>query len=268
MGIYAAGDWFCYAMHFRNIRVALPTAQVVGFQKRFSVVGLICMKKKILLAWSSGKDSAWALHVLREQNQYVIAGLMTTFNAAFDRVAMHSTRRALVEMQAEAAGLPLIATPIPWPCSNADYEAAMKRVCDQALAQGVSAIAFGDLFLTDVRAYRERQLKDSGLKPLFPLWGLPTQALAQNMIGAGLRAKLVCVDPKQISSSFIGRDFDQTFLDDLPAGVDPCGENGEFHSFVYAGPMFHQQIPIVTGEKVERDGFWFCDVLPAATAVS
>jgi uncharacterized protein (TIGR00290 family) len=255
-------------MHFRNIRVALPTAQVVGFQKRLSVVGLICMKKKILLAWSSGKDSAWALHVLREQNQYEIAGLMTTFNAAFDRVAMHSTRRALVEMQAEAAGLPLIAAPIPWPCSNADYEAAMKRVCDQALAQGVSAIAFGDLFLTDVRAYRERQLKDSGLKPLFPLWGLPTQALAQKMISTGLRAKLVCVDPKQISSSFIGRDFDQTFLDDLPAGVDPCGENGEFHSFVYAGPMFRQQIPIVTGEKVERDGFWFCDVLPAATAVS
>jgi uncharacterized protein (TIGR00290 family) len=233
-----------------------------------SVVGLICMKKKILLAWSSGKDSAWALQVLREQNQYEIAGLMTTFNAAFDRVAMHSTRRALVEMQAEAAGLPLIAAPIPWPCSNADYEAAMKLVCDQALAQGITAIAFGDLFLADVRAYRERQLKDTGLEPLFPIWGIPTDTLAQEMIGAGLRAKLVCVDPKQISSSFIGRDFDQTFLDDLPAGVDPCGENGEFHSFVYAGPMFRQQIPIVTGEKVERDGFWFCDVLPAATAVS
>ena len=222
------------------------------------------MKKKILLSWSSGKDSAWALHVLREQGQYEIAGLMTTFNAAFDRVAMHGTRRALVEMQAKAAGLPLMAAPIPWPCSNADYESAMKRVCDQALAQDITAIAFGDLFLTDVRTYRERQLKDTGLEPLFPIWEIPTQALAQEMISAGLRAKLVCVDPKQISSGFIGRDFDRAFLQDLPAAADPCGENGEFHSFVYAGPMFSQEIAIVTGEKVERDGFWFCDVLPAA----
>jgi uncharacterized protein (TIGR00290 family) len=222
------------------------------------------MKKKIILSWSSGKDSAWALHVLRQQAQYEIAGLMTTFNAAFDRVAMHSTRRALVEMQAKAAGLPLMAAPIPWPCSNADYESAMKRVCDQALGQGITAIAFGDLFLTDVRAYRERQLKDTGLEPLFPIWEIPTQALAQEMISAGLRAKLVCVDPKQISSSFVGRDFDQYFLHDLPTGADSCGENGEFHSFVYAGPMFSHEIAIVTGEKVERDGFWFCDVLPAA----
>src|SRR5436305_6904519 len=205
-----------------------------------SVVGLICMKKKILLAWSSGKDSAWALHVLRQQDQYEIAGLMTTINSAFDRVAMHSTRRALVEMQVEAAGLPLITAPIPWPCSNADYEAAMKLVCDQALAQGISAMAFGDLFLTDVRAYRERQLKDTGLEPLFPLWSLPTQQLAREMISAGLRAKLVRVDPKQISPSFVGRDFDHTLLRDLPASADPCGENGEFHSFVYAGPMFSQ----------------------------
>jgi uncharacterized protein (TIGR00290 family) len=231
------------------------------------------MKKKILLAWSSGKDSAWALHVLRKQAQYEIAGLMTTFNAAFDRVAMHSTRRALVEMQAQAAGLPLVAAPIPWPCSNSDYEAAMKRVCDQALKQGITAIAFGDLFLADVRAYRERQLKDTGLEPLFPLWGLPTPALAQEMISAGVRAKLVCVDPRQLPSSFVGRDFDQALLRDLPAGADPCGENGEFHSFVYAGPMFNREtfsgeIPIVTGEKVERDGFWFCDVLPAVAAPS
>jgi len=198
---------------------------------------------------------------------------MTTLNAAFDRVAMHSTRRALVEMQAEAAGLPLIVAPIPWPCSNAEYEAAMKRVCDQALADGITAIAFGDLFLTDVRAYRERQLKDTGLEPLFPIWGLPTPELAQEMISAGLRAKLVCVDPRQLASDFVGRDFDETLLRDLPTGVDPCGENGEFHSFVYAGPMFSGkmsngkmfsgEIPIVTGEKVERDGFWFCDVLPA-----
>lgn len=226
------------------------------------------MKKKILLAWSSGKDSAWALHVLREQGQYEVAGLMTTFNAAFDRVAMHSTRRNLVEMQAEAAGVPLIAAPIPWPCSNADYELAMKQVCDKALAEGISAIAFGDLFLTDVRAYRERQLKDTGLQPLFPLWGLPTKALAQEMISTGLRAKLVCVDPRQISANFIGCDFDHKFLSEIPAGVDPCGENGEFHSFVHAGPMFSRDLAIVTGENVERDGFWFCDVLPAVAAAS
>jgi uncharacterized protein (TIGR00290 family) len=223
------------------------------------------VKKKILLSWSSGKDSAWALHMLRQQGQYEITGLMTTFNAAFDRVAMHSTRRALVELQAESAGLPLIAAPIPWPCSNADYESAMKHVCDQALAQGIGAIAFGDLFLADVRAYRERQLKDTGLEPLFPVWGIPTSTLAQEMISAGLRARLVCVDPKQLPSSFIGRDFDQLLLRDLPSGADPCGENGEFHSFVYAGPMFNREIAIVTGEKVERDGFWFCDVMPGVT---
>ncbi|MBZ5505831.1 MAG: adenine nucleotide alpha hydrolase [Acidobacteriia bacterium] len=223
------------------------------------------MKKKILLSWSSGKDCAWALHVLRQQKQYEVAGLLTTMNSAFDRVAMHSTRRALVEMQAQAAGLRLITAPLPWPCSNADYELAMKQVCDQAVAQGISAVAFGDLFLADVRAYRERQLNGTGLEPLFPVWQRPTHELAREMVRSGLRAKLVCVDPKQLSPSFVGRDFDQSFLDELPAGVDPCGENGEFHSFVYAGPMFSRELAIATGEKVERDGFWFCDVLPAIT---
>lgn len=222
------------------------------------------MKKKILLAWSSGKDSAWALHMLRQQGQYEIAGLMTTINSAFDRVAMHSTRRTLVEMQAEAAGLPLITAPIPWPCSNAEYETAMKQVCDQALVQGITAIAFGDLFLADVRAYRERQLQSTGLEPLFPIWGQPTRELAREMVKAGLRAKLVCVDPKQLPASFVGRDFDQSLLDDLPAAVDPCGENGEFHTCVYAGPMFKSAIAVRTGEKVEREGFWFCDLLPEA----
>jgi uncharacterized protein (TIGR00290 family) len=221
--------------------------------------------KKILLSWSSGKDSAWALHVLRQQGEHEVAGLITTINSAFDRVAMHGTRRALVEMQAAAAGLPLIAAPLPWPCSNADYEQAMKQVCDQALAQGVSAIAFGDLFLADVRAYRERQLKGTGLEPLFPIWQLPTEQLARQMVDGGLRAKLVCVDPKQLDPVFAGRDFDLQFLSELPAGADPCGENGEFHSFVYAGPMFSRPIPIVTGERVQRDGFWYCDVLAAAS---
>ncbi len=221
------------------------------------------MKKKVLLSWSSGKDSAWALHVLRQQSEYEIAGLLTTINSAFDRVAMHSTRRALVEMQAAAAGLPLTVAPLPWPCSNEDYERIMKGVCDQVVAQGITAVAFGDLFLADVRAYRERQLKDTGLEPLFPLWQAPTGELAHEMVRSGLRAKLVCVDPKKLAPEFAGRDFDEQLLSDLPAGVDPCGENGEFHSFVHAGPMFDRKIPVVPGECVQRDGFWFCDVLPA-----
>jgi uncharacterized protein (TIGR00290 family) len=222
------------------------------------------MKKKALLSWSSGKDSAWALHVLRQQGQYEVTGLLTTINSAFDRVAMHSTRRALVEMQAEAAGLPLIAVPLAWPCSNADYERAMQNVCDQAVAQGIVAIAFGDLFLSDVRTYRERQLQGTGLEPLFPVWEYPTDKLAKEMIASGLRARLVCVDPKQLSPNFVGRDFDQSLLDELPPTVDPCGEKGEFHTFVYAGPMFSRELTVVTGEKVERDGFWFADVLAAA----
>jgi uncharacterized protein (TIGR00290 family) len=224
------------------------------------------MKTKILLSWSSGKDCAWALHVLRQQGEYEIAGLLTTVNSAFDRVAMHSTRRVLVEMQAQAAGLPLTVAPLPWPCSNAHYELAMKNVCEQAVSQGITGIAFGDLFLADVRAYRERQLRGTGLEPLFPLWQIPTDELAQQMISSGLKAKIVCVDPRQFAKEFIGRDFDQSFLEDLPPGVDPCGENGEFHSFVYAGPMFHRELAITAGEIVERDGFWFSDVLPSAIA--
>jgi len=219
-------------------------------------------KKKVLLSWSSGKDSAWTLHVLRQQGAYEIAGLITTINSAFDRVAMHSSRRKLVEMQAAAAHLPLIAVPLPWPCSNADYECTMKKVCDEAIAQGVQAIAFGDLFLEDIRAYREKQLKDTGLEPLFPVWQIPTDELAREMIRGGLKAKLVCIDPKKLAPEFAGRDFDEQLLRDLPAGVDPCGENGEFHSFVYAGPMFDREIPVVAGERVQRDGFWYADLLP------
>jgi uncharacterized protein (TIGR00290 family) len=221
------------------------------------------MKANVWLSWSSGKDSAWALHILRKQDDYELTGLLTTINSAFDRVAMHSTRRALVEAQARAAGLPLVAVPLPWPCSNADYERIMAGICEQAVAEGVTAVAFGDLFLEDIRAYRERQLRDTGLQPLFPLWKLPTRQLAQDMIAGGLRAKLVCVDPTKLAPQFAGRDFDQQLLADLPPGVDPCGENGEFHSFVYAGPMFDGQIAVASGERVERDGFWFCDVLPA-----
>jgi uncharacterized protein (TIGR00290 family) len=226
------------------------------------------LRTKILLSWSSGKDSAWTLRLLREQPQYEIAGLVTTFNQAFDRVAMHSTRRALVEMQAKAAGLPLHAIPLPWPCSNQEYEEIMKVFCAQAVDQGVTAMAFGDLFLADIRAYREWQLQSTGLSPLFPVWQIPTDRLAREMIDAGLRAKLVCVDPRKLEPEFAGREFDHRLLSDLPAGVDPCGENGEFHSFVYGGPMFDREIPVVTGERVERDGFWFCDVLPRTIAAA
>jgi uncharacterized protein (TIGR00290 family) len=223
-------------------------------------------RAKILLSWSSGKDSAWALHLLRREGKYEIAGLLTTLNSAFDRVAMHSTRRTLVEMQAKAAGIPLIAVPLPWPCSDVEYERIMKGVCAQGASDGVTGIAFGDLFLAHIRAYRERQLHGTGLEPIVPLWQLPTPQLAREMISSGLRAKLVCVDPQKLPPEFAGRDFDHELLADLPSGVDPCGENGEFHSFVYDGPMFAHPIPAVAGERVERDGFWFCDVIPGQAA--
>ena len=218
------------------------------------------MRRKLLLSWSSGKDSAWALHCLRRSGEFEIAGLLTTFNEAFDRVAMHSTRRALVEAQAQAAGLPLRAVPLPWPCSNQHYEAAMRQACDDALGCGIEAMGFGDLFLEDVRRYREERLQGTGITPIFPVWGLDTQRLAWEMVESGLRARLVCVDPRKLPAEFAGRDFDADLLRELPEGVDPCGENGEFHSFVYAGPMFREPIPIESGEVVERDGFVFADV--------
>ncbi|MGC2299491.1 MAG: ATP-binding protein [Acidobacteriaceae bacterium] len=226
--------------------------------------------RKLVLSWSSGKDSAWALHCLRQRGDFQIVGLLTTLNAAFERVAMHSTRRALLEAQARAAGLPLYPIPLPWPCSNEHYEAAMRIACDAAIAEGIEAIAFGDLFLEDVRRYRVEKLKGTGLEPIFPLWGLNTRQLAEEMIAGGLRARIVCVDPKRLPAEFAGRDFDAEFLRDLPEGVDPCGENGEFHSAVYAGPMFREPIPIESGEVVERDGFVFADVrmaerVPAGT---
>jgi uncharacterized protein (TIGR00290 family) len=220
--------------------------------------------KKLLLSWSSGKDSAWALHRLRQQYEYEVVGLLTTLNAAFDRVAMHSTRRALVEAQAAAAGLPLTIIPLPWPCSNHHYETAMSAACAQAVSQGVEAIAFGDLFLEDIRQYRIEKLKGTGLEPVFPVWGLETRGLAEEMIAGGLRARLVCVDPKKLSPEFAGRDFDSALLADLPPGIDPCGENGEFHTAVYAGPMFREPIPVESGEVVERDGFVFADLRVAA----
>jgi uncharacterized protein (TIGR00290 family) len=222
------------------------------------------MKPRALLSWSSGKDSAWTLHVLRQQARYDIVGLVTTINSSAARVAMHAVRTEVLALQAAAAEVPLWPVPIPSPCSNEQYETAMRAVIERARSEQVTAFAFGDLFLEDIRAYRERQLTDTGLTPVFPLWRRPTDVLATEMIAGGLRAYLTCVDPKHLPARFAGRAFDRVLLDDLPLGVDPCGERGEFHTFAYAGPMFHQHLVVRVGAVVERDGFVFADVAPAA----
>jgi uncharacterized protein (TIGR00290 family) len=217
--------------------------------------------KRILLSWSSGKDSAWALHLLRKNADYEVTGLLTTFNQAADRVAMHAVRRNLVEAQASAAGLALWAVPLPWPCSNDQYESIMAATCAKAVAEGIEGVAFGDLFLEDVRAYRERQLEGTGLTPIFPVWGLPTRALAEEMIASGLRARLTCVDTEKLDSAFVGHEFDSDLLSAFPPEIDPCGERGEFHSFVYAGPMLKTPIPISLGETLIRERFAFADLM-------
>jgi uncharacterized protein (TIGR00290 family) len=219
--------------------------------------------KNILLSWSSGKDSAWALHLLSRRKDFRIAALVTTFNSAANRVAMHAVRRSLVETQAERVGLPLWPVELPWPCSNAQYEEIMRTVYRRAVIEGIAAVAFGDLFLEDIRAYRERQLEGTGLEPLFPVWKIPTDQLAREMIGAGVKAKITCVDPAKLDKSFAGRDFDVALLESLPSQVDPCGENGEFHTFVHDAPPFERRIDVQTGDIVERDGFVFADVLEA-----
>ena len=220
------------------------------------------MPKNVLLSWSSGKDSAWALRLLLEDPEIKVTGLFTTFNGEANRVAMHAVRRTLVESQAALTGLPLWSVDLPWPCSNAQYEELLRGVCAQAVEQGIQAFAFGDLFLEDIRAYRERQLQGSGLEPLFPVWGQPTKELAREMIAAGVKAKVTCVDPS-LGRDFAGRDFDLAFLDSLPESADPCGENGEFHTFVYESPVFARPLAVRSGEIVERDGFIFADVMPA-----
>jgi uncharacterized protein (TIGR00290 family) len=218
--------------------------------------------KRVLLSWSSGKDSAWTLHTLRRMPDVEVVGLLTTLNGAAERVAMHAVRRELLRLQAGAAGLPLREIDLPWPCSNEEYERLMGAACERAVADGVTHMAFGDLFLEDVRSYRESKLKGTGLEPLFPIWGRDTNDLAKEMIKAGLRAIITCVDPKQLAPSFVGREFGADFLRDLPESADPCGERGEFHTFVYAGPMFGAPLDVKVGERVERDGFQFADVLP------
>jgi len=217
---------------------------------------------KTWLSWSSGKDSAWSLEMLRRSGEAEVMGLFTTINAAFDRVAMHAVRRGLVEAQARAAGLELHLIEIPYPCPNADYERIMGAFVAKAQAEGAEAMAFGDLFLADIRAYRERQLADTGIAPLFPLWGRDTRELAAEMIDGGLVAHVTSIDPRKLDPSFAGRIFDAAFLADLPASADPCGENGEFHTFVAAGPMFREAVAVRSGEITERDGFVFADLVP------
>lgn len=216
---------------------------------------------KALLSWSSGKDSAWSLHVLRKRGEVEVVGLLTTVNEVYSRVAMHAVRVELLDAQANAVGLPLWKIPIPSPCSNAQYEAAMLAAIERAKSDGVNTFAFGDLFLEDIRRYREERLRETSVSPIFPIWALPTKELAREMIASGLRARVTCVDPKQLPPSFAGREFDAEFLADLPPGVDPCGERGEFHTFAYDGPMFRHRIPVQGGEIVERDGFVFADLL-------
>ena len=219
------------------------------------------MAKRTLLSWSSGKDSAWALHLLRQQPEIELAGLFCTVNLDFDRVAMHAVRTELLRRQAERVGVPLQIISIPHGCTDAQYREIMGAFVAGALEQGVECMAFGDLYLESVRSYREQNLADTGISPLFPLWGLPTDQLASTMIGSGLQAYITCLDPKLLAPEFAGRRYDESFLRDLPDTVDPCGENGEFHSFVVDGPMFGAPLDVRPGEVVHRDGFVFADLL-------
>lgn len=223
-------------------------------------------RPKAWLAWSSGKDSAWALHVVREQQEVEVVALLTTVNRTHHRVAMHAVRESLLQRQAAAADLPFVVVPIPSPCSNEEYERAMGAAMQRARAEGVTHMIFGDLFLEDIRRYRESNLKNTGITAAFPLWGIPTDQLARQMLAGGLRSYITCVDPRQLDKSFAGREWNASLLAELPPSVDPCGENGEFHTFAFAGPMFSAKprgatIDVRRGEVIERDGFVFADFL-------
>jgi uncharacterized protein (TIGR00290 family) len=220
-------------------------------------------RPKAFVSWSSGKDSAWALHAVRQAGEVEIAGLLTTTNDAVGRVAMHGVRETLLDAQAARAGLPLMKVPLPWPCPNDAYEALMAEAVARLVADGVTHMIFGDLFLEDIRAYRDRNLAGAGIAPVYPLWQRDTRELAREMIAGGLVATVVSVDPAQLDPGFAGRTFDARFLGDLPDGADPCGENGEFHTLVTDGPMFDRPIPTAVGETVTRDGFVFTDMRPA-----
>ena len=216
-------------------------------------------RQRILLSWSGGKDSAWALHLLRDSPEFEVVGLLTTVNQHFGRVAMHGFREELLDLQGQAAGLPLWKVPLPWPCSNEAYEELMGEVCQRAVAQGLHGIAFGD-----IRTYRVEKMAATGLEPIFPCWMIPTDELARSMIAAGIRAHLVCIDPRKLDRKFAGRVLDMELLSELPESVDPCGERGEFHTFVSAGPMFSGSIEVSPGEVVERDSFIYADLLPGS----
>jgi uncharacterized protein (TIGR00290 family) len=218
------------------------------------------------MSWSTGKDSAYALHVARKQIGVDVAALHTTVTADYDRVSMHGVRRALLERQANRLGLPLRVVELPSPCSNEEYERRMSASLAEGLAQGVDQIVFGDLFLEDIRAYREARLSGTGITPIFPLWRRETNALAAEMLDAGIRARITCVDPRKLDQAFAGREFDRAYLEDLPSGVDPCGERGEFHTFAFDGPGFRDSIAVANGEIVERDGFVFADLVAAPSS--
>ena len=220
------------------------------------------MRVPILLSWSGGKDSTLALHALRSSPDFEPAGLLTTINEDYDRISVHGVRRELLERQAESIGLPLRKVLIPRDCPNEIYEDRLAATLREAKAQDIHHVAFGDLFLRDVRAYREKQMAALGLEPVFPLWGLDTAQLARDFIALGFQAQLVCVDTEALDSSFVGRPFDEDLLRDLPPGVDPCGENGEFHTFVHAGPIFREPVGIKLGRVEGRGRFWFRDVEP------
>ena len=223
-------------------------------------------RQKVIVSWSSGKDSALALHEAQRSGGVDVVGIMTTITSEFGRVSMHGVREALLDQQAEALGLPCWKVPIPSPCPNEVYEREMASMLGQLQQLGVTAVVFGDLFLGDLRRYRETQLAGMGMGGIFPLWGRDTATLAREMVDVGLRATLTCIDPKRLDRSFAGRSFDAALLEELPSDVDPCGENGEFHTFAWAGPMFTRPIPVEVGEVVERVGFVFADLLPAASS--
>jgi uncharacterized protein (TIGR00290 family) len=220
--------------------------------------------KKTLLSWSSGKDSAWSLHMLRQRSDLEIAGLFTTVNQLYQRVAIHAVRFELLQRQAEAAGLPLHIIELPYPCSNSQYETKMQEFIERSKPEGIECMAFGDLFLEDIREYREAKLSGMGITPLFPLWRIPTDKLAKDMISGGLRAIVTCVDPAQLPASFAGREYNEEFLLTLPDHVDPCGERGEFHTFAFDGPMFNEPLVVELGEITEREGFVYADLLPGS----
>ena len=225
------------------------------------------MTRKILISWSTGKDSAWTLHVLKQDPTVSVVGLFCTVNKMFDRVTVHGVRNELLKQQAKSVNLPLYIIPIPYPCNNAEYVKTMKSFIVKAKKEGIECFAFGDLFLDNVRKYREKLLKGTGITPLFPIWGISTKALSRQMISSGLKAVLTCINPKSIPIKFAGSHYNESFLNDIPKNIDPCGENGEFHSFAFDGPMFQNPIDIILGETIYRDGSCFTDLLPYASNI-